>query len=139
LLVIAGIALAIAGIPHAGQLVFVTALINGLNLLPVLPLDGGHAARAILQSLAPRHMRTGLTVCAICIAAAGFYTRQPILLAVALIAAFGASYGERRAEHLRNPMGITQSVVTMLAMLLMGVIYAGVLSWGTEVRPSISS
>jgi len=139
LLLFGGIVLAIFGVPHAGQLVFVTALINGLNLLPVIPLDGGHAARAILQSVVPRHIRLGMTLCAILIAAAGFFTRQPVLLAVALIAAFGASSGERRAGHLRFPMGVTQSLIAVAAMLLMGVIYAGVLSWGTEVRPSLSS
>jgi len=139
LLLIAGIALGFLEMPHAGQLIFVTALINGLNLLPVMPLDGGHAVQSILQSLFPRNIRAGLTVCAILIAAAGFFTLQPILLAVALIAAFGASYGERRAGHTRVPMSITASVVTALAMIAMGFVYGGILSWGFEIRPSIST
>ncbi|MBL8908450.1 MAG: hypothetical protein JNM20_17395 [Rhizobiales bacterium] len=139
LLLLAGIVLAYLGVPHAGQLIFVTALINGLNLLPVMPLDGGHAVQSILQSFFPKNIRAGLTVCAILIAAASFFTMQPILLAVALIAAFGASYGERRAAHSRVPMGVTAGVATALAMILMGAIYGGILSWGFEVRPSISS
>ena len=139
LLLLAGLVLGFMDVPHAGQLVFVTALINGLNLLPVLPLDGGHAVQSILQSFFPKNIRAGLTVCAILIAAAGFFIMQPILLAVALIAAFGASYGERRAAHSRVPMTITAGVVTALAMILMGVIYGGILHWGFEIRPSISS
>jgi len=139
LLLIAGFILGLMDVPHAGQLIFVTALINGLNLLPVLPLDGGHAAQSVLQSFFPKNIRAGLTVCAILIAAAGFFTMQPVLLAVALIAAFGASYGERRAAHSRVPMTITAGVVTVLAMILMGVIYGGILQFGFEIKPSISS
>jgi Zn-dependent protease len=139
LLLAAGFIMGFMGVPHASQLIFVTALINGLNLLPVLPLDGGHAAQSILQSFFPRNIRSGLTICAILIAAASFFTMQPILLAVALIAAFGASYGERRAAHSRVPMSITAGVVTALPMILMGVIYGGILQWGFEIKPSISS
>jgi Zn-dependent protease len=139
LLLIAGFILGLMDVPHAGQLIFVTALINGLNLLPVLPLDGGHAAQSVLQSFFPKNIRAGLTVCAILIAAAGFFIMQPVLLAVALIAAFGASYGERRAAHSRVPMTITAGVVTVLAMILMGVIYGGILQFGFEIKPSISS
>jgi Zn-dependent protease len=139
LLLIAAIALTIAGVPYAGHLVFVTALINGLNLLPVLPLDGGHAIRAILQSVAPRHIRLGITLCAILIAAAGFFLRQPILLAVALIAAFGAGSGERRIGAPRVRMGIGASAVAVIALLLLGALYAGILFWGAQARPLSST
>jgi Zn-dependent protease len=135
LLLIAAIVFTIAGVPYAGHLVFVTALINGLNLLPVLPLDGGHAARAILQSVAPRHIRVGMTICAIAIAAAGFITRQPILLAVALIAAFGAGSGDRRSGMPRSPMSLGASVVAVISLLLLGALYAAVLFWGVQIRP----
>jgi len=139
LLLIAAIVLTIAGVPYAGHLVFVTALINGLNLLPVLPLDGGHAIRAILQSIAPRHIRLGITLCAILIAAAGFFLRQPILLAVALIAAFGAGSGERRGGVPRARMSFGASVVAVIALLLLGAIYAGILFWGAQARPPVAA
>jgi hypothetical protein len=89
--------------------------------------------------VAPRHIRLGITLCAILIAAAGFFLRQPILLAVALIAAFGAGSGERRVGVPRARMSFGASAVAIIALLLLGAIYAGILFWGAQARPPVAA
>jgi Zn-dependent protease len=80
-------------IPDASQelakpFIYVTAALNGLNLLPALPLDGGHALRAIVESLKPGATKLVMAACAALIAGAAILLHLPILFAVALLTLF---------------------------------------------------
>jgi Zn-dependent protease len=71
--------------PVLAQLAWIAAVINGLNLLPVLPLDGGHSLDAVLTSFGGRSVTWGMPIAAALVAAAGLLVHEPILFAVALL------------------------------------------------------
>ncbi len=48
--------------PILRQLALTSALLNGLNLLPIYPLDGGHVAQALLSRTEPGTLRAFQTV-----------------------------------------------------------------------------
>jgi len=99
----------------ATPLIYTTAALNGLNLLPALPLDGGHALRAIVESLKPGATKWVMAVCAALIAAAAILLHLPILFAVALLTLFSS----------RQPLGGNLPAMSLAESLLMLSTYLG--------------
>jgi len=121
-------------LPDASQefarvIVFVTAALNGLNLLPALPLDGGHALRAIVESLKPDAAKLVMAACAALIAGAAILLHLPILFAVALLTLFSSRQllGSRLSA-----MNLAESATVFVAYLGLGLIYGGFL-WKLNV------
>lgn len=87
--------------PLFADLALVSAIINGLNLAPVLPLDGGQIVDAILSRADPEITRLANFTCLIGGLAASFYLEWHVLSALLLLTApfliFGGSKPRRRA------------------------------------------
>jgi membrane-associated protease RseP (regulator of RpoE activity) len=108
----------------AAALTYVTAALNGINLLPALPLDGGHALRAMVESLKPGATQWVLALCAALIAGAAIILHLPILFAVALLTLFSS----RQAPVDNLPaMSLAQAVAMLAAYLGLAALYGAVL------------
>jgi Zn-dependent protease/uncharacterized protein YndB with AHSA1/START domain len=74
--------------PHAlASLAFVAALLNLFNLLPVPPLDGGLAVRAIARRLFGARGHIAMMVIGVALAVASLPLRNPIIIGLCLLAA----------------------------------------------------
>ena len=94
-------------------------LLNGLQLVPVLPLDGGHILRSLIQSFSGHWARwTMLLVTGLAIAAL-IYTRDYLIAALLGLGALQAWYmkTERTGSRPMNPVEFTAICLGYLATL----------------------
>lgn len=112
------------------NLALMSAILNGLNLLPVLPLDGGHIAQSLLsrQSAAVTVGFNSLTVCA-GLSFAILMGAYDLLLILLLIVPF--IFSKSAQQHLRLP----PLTAPQLALLSIG--YAATLAFYAAVVWSI--
>jgi Zn-dependent protease len=108
----------------AHPLIYVTAALNGLNLLPALPLDGGHALRAIVESFKPGATKFAMAACAALIAGAAIILHLPILFAVALLTLFSSR--QTPVDSL-PAMTLAQNLVILTVYLGLAVLYSAFL------------
>jgi Zn-dependent protease len=108
----------------AKPLLYCTAALNGLNLLPALPLDGGHALRAIVESVKPGAMQMVMAACAAVIAGAAIVLHLPILFAVALLTLFSS---RQPVGGGLSAMNLAESLVMLTAYLGLAALYCAVL------------
>ena len=73
--------------PLCIELALVSAFLNGFNLLPVLPLDGGHVAQALLSRLGTRAARIFHIVALLLGAALALYLELYLLAGLILLVA----------------------------------------------------
>ena len=73
--------------PLFTQLTLTSAFLNGFNLLPVLPLDGGHVAQALLSRSGPKPARLFHMLALLSGAALALYFELYLLVALILLVA----------------------------------------------------
>ena len=110
----------------------VIGLLNALQLLPVLPLDGGHILRALAQSFNPRWARWILLVVTvaggIAVAYWGFY----VFAAVLVLGALQAWHMSRAAPRAR-PMGGAEAATIVVGFLLCIAVHGAAVTYGTRL------
>ena len=114
------------------NLALMSAILNGLNLLPVLPLDGGHIAQSLLsrQSAAVTVGFNSLTVCA-GLSFAILMGAYDLLLILLLIVPF--IFSKSAQQHLRLPP------LTAPQLALLGIGYAATIAFYAAVVWSMFS
>jgi Zn-dependent protease/tetratricopeptide (TPR) repeat protein len=104
--IVIGYALMHAAAPEFGgplwQVGLVMLVVNYLNLLPLMPLDGGQIANLLLFSRYPRLRSLFTLVSAATLAYAGWIWSEPVLWALAVVLLLGVSGQMRIATLLRE-------------------------------------
>ncbi len=104
----------------------VVALLNGLQLLPLLPLDGGHVLRSLIQSASADRARPILLGLA-GVGMIGFaMLEQYVLVAILALGALQAWHLDP-AEETARPMGGVGIAAIGIAYCLLFGIYAGIM------------
>jgi Zn-dependent protease len=100
----------------------VTAVLNLFNLLPVEPLDGGVALRSMLAKLLGARVNLGLAAIGAIIAAAGWFLREPILLAFGGIA-IAANLRPRAVDRGLAPLSRLQLCISVFGFVAIVAVY----------------
>ena len=114
------------------RMAFLVSLINGLQLLPVLPLDGGHVLKAVVQSFAAQRVRVVLLVCA------GLGFAGSVATGYYILAAF-LCVGAMQSWHIGNhkptarPMGAQGAMTAGIGYLAVFAVHAGTVTYGARV------
>ncbi|HMN36800.1 MAG TPA: site-2 protease family protein [Hyphomicrobium sp.] len=106
--------------PFMIELAFMSALLNGFNLLPIMPLDGGHVAQAMLSRFGANAARIFNAVALVAGAAIAMATRSYLLLLVLLLVA--PSIGAERGSKTQQLPALTG-----VQWLLLAIAYAAAL------------
>ena len=110
---------------------YVVALINGMQLLPVLPLDGGQVVRCIVESTSARRVRPILLALATAGIVGAILTGYHIL---ALFLVFGAvqswQFGNFRSTA--RPMGRVGLAATIASYVAIIAVYAGIVIYAKQ-------
>lgn len=102
---LAGAWLMVKGSDHSAfftQLGSLSLAINGINLLPITPLDGGKLMDLILFRRTPRLGQAFLVLSAVALGAGAAYLKEPILGAVAVAVFLNAGKSYRQARILAD-------------------------------------
>ena len=100
--------------------------LNALQLLPVMPLDGGHVVRSVVESTGSRRARPvmlGLTIAGM---AAFGVMGDYILAAILALGAMQAWHIGADGQHVARPMGPAGSVTIGVSYVLVFAIHAGI-------------
>ncbi len=120
--------------PNGASVLFIAyfvALLNGLQLIPVLPLDGGHVLRSVIESFNTRHARPILLAIA-GIAIVGFaWLEEYMLVALLLLGAMQAWYIGKHAPAMR-PMGSVGLATIGVSYLAILAIYIGTVIFASQ-------
>lgn len=118
------------------NLALMSAILNGLNLLPVLPLDGGHIAQSLLsrQSASVAVGFNSLTICA-GLSFAIFLGAYDLLLILLLIIPF--IFSKSAQAHLRlPPLSGPQLALLAIAYVATFIFYAATVWSLANVAPA---
>lgn len=106
-------------------IVYLVALLNGLQLLPVLPLDGGHVIRSVINSASVRRVRPILLGLAVTGLIGFLWLGDYILAAILALGAMQAWHAGATRPTARA-MGTTGLAVIIVAYAAILGIYAGI-------------
>lgn len=114
--------------PHALViLAFVSSLLNLFNLLPVQPLDGGIAMRAMLRRLFGLRANIAMLIIGLALAAAAIPLRDPLIIGLCLLTAF-ANLRPPPPGTLADPLSWPGLIVAFLAFAAIALLHgAGLL------------
>lgn len=111
------------------KLVLILGVMNALQLVPVLPLDGGHVLRAVIQSFSGSLARWILLAVTLAGLAGFVYLKDYVLAAVLGLGALQAWYMNSAPSEART-MGVASVAVVGLGYVLAFAVHAGALSYG---------
>jgi len=111
--------------PLMRELAYMSALLNGFNLLPIMPLDGGHIAQALLSRFGLGVARIFNAVALLAGAAIAMAIKSYLLLFVLLLIA-PAIGSDRGAKALRLPP------LTGAQWVLLAIAYAATFAFYTD-------
>ena len=127
---------AVSGIVTAPSVVlmkitYVVALMNGLQLLPVMPLDGGQVVRSMVESTSAHRVRPALLVLAGAGIAGSILTGYHLL---ALFLVFGAvqSWQIGNYRSTARPMAAAGLATTIFSYVAIVAIYAGIVIYAKQ-------
>ena len=110
----------------------VFSILNAIQLLPVLPLDGGHILRSVLDSTRRNIARIGLLVLVAIGIGAALWIQDYILLAILSLGAMHAWHHAPAAPSVR-PMGATGLSVIGIGYLVVFGIHAGTAAYAIRM------
>lgn len=102
----------------------VACFINLLNLLPVMPFDGGHVVKAVCQSMGPASVRPALVFISVLLFVIAAVSQIPLLIAPALVALLGM---KEMGVPLSNLPAMDKTGLIAAAAAFFGV--AGIYLW----------
>lgn len=100
--------------PVMKELAFMSALLNGFNLLPILPLDGGHIMQALLSRLSAGVVR-GFNAVALIVGAGIALTIKSYLLLFVFLLLAPAMGSNKRTNDRRLP-SLSNGQIVLLAV-----------------------
>lgn len=110
--------------PHVRRAAIITGAINAFNMLPLWPLDGGRALRAITVTAAPKLAGIVTTVMSATLAAIALMHQMWILLMFAII---GYRYAQQAASSDVNLRPMTQGQAILAAVGYLAIFGANLL------------
>ncbi|MDP9137495.1 MAG: site-2 protease family protein [Pseudomonadota bacterium] len=105
------------------RLALISSLINLLNLLPVMPFDGGHVVKAVCQSIGPGTVKPALVFISVLLFVVALLANSPLLLGPALVALVGIG---RMSEPIlgMRPMDVTERITAVGAYVATAACYS---------------
>lgn len=95
------------------ELAFMSALLNGFNLLPILPLDGGHIVQSLLSRAGAETARTFRVIALLAGCTLALWAGDYLLLA--LLALLAPTVASRRMDETRQMPPLSGSELVLLA------------------------
>lgn len=119
------------------ELALMSAAVNGFNLIPVMPLDGGHVAHALLSRYPPAAARVFHMAALLAGGALALAIDSYVLLFLLVLVA-PSLMSERAAEHLRLPV-LTRGQWAFLAIAYIAAFafYAGAFVTLSAIAPAV--
>ena len=114
--------------PTMRELAFMSAVINGFNLLPVQPLDGGQIMRSLLSRLDPAIARIFHTAALLAGGALALYLGSLLLLMVLLLAAPAVAASGANGRQDIAPISLGELAILLVAYVATIVFYLAVLA-----------
>lgn len=117
-----------SGEPMMRELAFMSALLNGFNLLPVQPLDGGQIMQALLSRLDPAISRVFHMAALLAGGAIALYLGSFLLLMVLLLAAPSVATNGNASARVIPPISSMELAVLLSAYAATIVFYTAILA-----------
>jgi Zn-dependent protease len=117
-----------SGDPMMRELAFMSALLNGFNLLPIQPLDGGQIMQSLLSRLDPGVARVFHTIALLAGGAIALYLGSLVLLMVLLLAAPAIASKGSASRRRISPIALWELAVLLAAYTATIVFYLTILA-----------
>ena len=116
------------GDPMMRELALMSALLNGFNLLPIQPLDGGQIMQSLLSRLDPGVARIFHTIALLAGGAIALYLGSLVLLMVLLLAAPAMTSNGSAARRSIPPIALWELAVLLAAYAATIIFYLTILA-----------
>lgn len=114
------------------SIAYLIAILNGLQLLPVLPLDGGQVVRSVIESAGARRARAILLGLA-CAGVVCFGLLEDYILAAILVLGAMQAWHLGEAKTTARPMGRTGLAIIGISYGLVFGIHAGIIAYAMQM------